>query len=105
MIATTPTPPYYAVIFTSLRTEVEEGYSSMADRMLELAKTQDGYLGFESARNEIGISVSYWLNLESIAAWKKNSEHLIAQKLGKEKWYKQFTIRICKVEREYGITN
>lgn len=105
MIATTPTPPYYAVIFTSLRTEVEEGYSSMADRMLELAKTQDGYLGFESARNEIGISVSYWLNLESIATWKKNSEHLIAQKLGKEKWYKQFTIRICKVERDYGLTN
>jgi heme-degrading monooxygenase HmoA len=105
MIATTPTPPYYAVIFTSLRTDFEEGYSSMADRMLELAKTQVGYLGFESARNEIGISVSYWSNIESIAAWKKNSEHLIAQKLGKEKWYKQFTIRICKVEREYGITN
>lgn len=105
MIAQTPPAPYYAVIFTSLRTENNDGYSSMAERMLELAKTQSGFLGFETARTEIGISVSYWKDVESISLWKKNSEHLLAQKLGKEKWYSQFTIRICKVEREYSFSN
>lgn len=105
MIAQTPPAPYYAVIFTSLRTENNDGYSSMAERMLELAKTQSGFLGFETARTEIGISVSYWKDVESISLWKKNSEHLLAQKLGKEKWYSRFTIRICKVEREYSFSN
>lgn len=105
MIAQTPPAPYYAVIFTSVRTENNEGYSAMADRMLEFAKTQAGYLGFETARTEIGISVSYWKDVESISLWKKNSEHLLAQKLGREKWYSQFTIRICKVEREYSFPN
>ncbi len=105
MIAKTPATPYYAVIFTSIKSEINDGYSTMADRMLELAKTQPGYLGFESARNEIGISVSYWKDVESISFWKKNAEHLEAQKLGKEKWYQHFTIRICKVEREYSFSN
>jgi heme-degrading monooxygenase HmoA len=85
MIAKTPTAPYYAVIFTSLRTEGDNGYSSMADEMDELAKQQEGYLGIESARNDLGITVSYWRSLEDIKNWKANSRHLFAQKQGREK--------------------
>ena len=102
-IAHTPKPPYYAVIFTSLRTEGDHGYAEMADRMLELASEQVGFLGFESARNELGISVSYWDSIEAISNWKKHSEHILAQKLGHEIWYSKFKIRISKVERDYGI--
>ena len=69
---------YYAVIFTSRRTEVEEGYAKTAIRMMELAKQQPGFIGVESARNEMGITVSYWESLEAIKAWKENSEHLLA---------------------------
>lgn len=101
MIARTPKPPYYAVIFTSLKREENKGYMEMAEKMEELAKKQPGYLGFESARNEIGISVSYWKDLESIKNWKNNSEHLLAQQLGKTKWYEHYSIRIAKVERDY----
>ena len=101
MIATTPRPPYYAVIFTSTKTSVNDGYSEMAKRMLRLAKTQPGFLGFESAREEIGISISYWKDLESIKNWKENMEHLAAQKKGKENWYKSYKTRIAKVERDY----
>ncbi|MDD1781109.1 antibiotic biosynthesis monooxygenase [Enterovibrio sp. ZSDZ35] len=102
-IAKTPEPPYYAVIFTNLRTEVEEGYAEMADRMVELAQQQPGFLGVESVRYGLGITVSYWKDLESIKAWKVNAEHLHAQKLGRNKWYAAFTTRIAKVEREYSL--
>ena len=66
MIANTPQPPYYAVIFTSVRTDIDDGYSEISDLMINLAGRQEGFLGVESARNEIGITVSYWKDLESI---------------------------------------
>jgi heme-degrading monooxygenase HmoA len=93
--------PYYAVIFTSKRTPLEEGYGEMATKMEELASRQDGFLGIESARSEIGITVSYWKTLEAIRNWKENSEHSIAQKLGKKIWYEWYHMSICKVERAY----
>jgi len=92
---------YYAVIFTSTHSEHIEGYSEMADKMENLAKQQDGFLGIDSARNSIGITVSYWSSLEAIKNWKANSEHLFAQQKGKEQWYDWYNVRICRVEREY----
>ena len=93
--------PYYAVIFTSVQTENIEGYAEMADLMEALARQQPGFLGIESARNDIGITVSYWQSLESIKNWKANLDHLTAQKKGREQWYSYYKVRICKVEREY----
>lgn len=103
MIAKTPKPPYFAVIFTSTQTDNNEGYNKMTDKMVELAKTQAGFLGIESAREELGISVSYWKNLESIKSWKLNIEHTFAQKMGKEKWYQSYKTRIAKIERDYDF--
>lgn len=103
MIATTPIPPYYAVIFTSIKVGADEGYSRTARLMDELAKQQPGYLGIESAREEIGITVSYWKDLDSIRNWKLQVDHQVAQKLGREKWYSQYKTRICLVERDYGF--
>lgn len=93
--------PYYAVIFTSTQTENVEGYSEMAETMENLAKQQEGFLGIESAKSEVGITVSYWESLEAIKNWKQNSEHLIAQQKGRKQWYSWYNTRICKVEREY----
>lgn len=101
MIAKTPEPPYYAVIFTSILTEEDDGYSETADRMLELAKEQEGFLGVEGARNEVGITVSYWQNLQAIKSWKENAEHSIVREKGRKEWYKVFKTRIAKVERDY----
>lgn len=103
LIAKTPEPPYYAVVFSSIRTEGDQGYGNMADRMLELAMQQEGFLGVESAREELGITVSYWSDLNSIKRWKQNAEHLEAQRLGHKQWYSSFKTRIAKVERDYGI--
>jgi heme-degrading monooxygenase HmoA len=100
-IAETPTPPYYAAIFTSTRTEGDNGYEKMADAMFELAQQQPGFLGVESARDGLGITVSYWDSMEAIAAWRKNTRHLVAQQRGREEWYRRFKVRICKVERDY----
>jgi heme-degrading monooxygenase HmoA len=97
-----PQPPYYAVIFTSVRNADDNGYARMAEQMLELAAEQPGFLGFDSARNEIGISVSYWSSLEAIAAWKANGAHRQAQQRA-EDWYSRFRVRVCRVEREYGF--
>jgi len=100
--ATTPKPPYYAVIFTSVRSDGDNGYDATAERMLELASQQPGFLGFETARQEIGISVSYWATADAIKHWKANAEHLAAQQRGKDAWYKCYRVRVCRVEREYG---
>jgi len=102
-IAKTPMPPYYAVIFTSLRTEADNGYGETASRMADLASMQPGFLGVESAREDIGITVSYWSDIESIKHWKDNIEHKEAQRLGRKKWYTSFKTRISKVEHDYGI--
>ena len=103
LLAKTPTPPYYAVIFTSVRTAGDNGYGEVADRMVTLAEQQPGFLGIESAREEVGITVSYWQDLDSIKQWKQNVEHLGAQKMGREQWYETFKVRIAKVERDYGL--
>ena len=103
-IAKTKAAPYYAVIFTSIRTSGDKGYGKMADAMLEAAAKQPGYLGIESAREDLGITVSYWDSLESIAEWKKDSMHLMAQQAGRDKWYESYKIRICLVERDYEFT-
>ncbi len=95
--------PYYAVIFTSTRTEGNNGYSEMAVQMESLAKQQPGYLGIESARGEVGITVSYWRSLEAIASWKANTDHLFAQQKGIKDWYSWYKVRICLVEREYNF--
>ncbi len=103
MIAKTPQPPYFAVIFTSIRTEGENGYSQMAEEMDMLVETQPGFLGYESARNEIGITISYWKDLESIKNWRENNVHTIARDKGRELWYSNFKVRIAKVEKDYGF--
>jgi heme-degrading monooxygenase HmoA len=102
--ATTPVPPYYAVIFTSKRTAVDDvGYGAMAEAMAELAAKQPGYLGVESARGAdgVGITVSYWTDETALKNWKAVSEHLAAQRLGRERWYSHYDTRVAKVERAY----
>jgi len=103
-LAHTPKPPYYAVIFTSLRREGDHGYAVMADRMVELGSQMEGFLGIESTRdtNGLGVTVSYWRDEASILAWKRNAEHAKAQRAGSEIWYESYTVRIAKVERAYA---
>jgi len=101
LIAKTPKPPYYAVIFSSVRTIGDNGYSEMADLMVELASKEEGFLGVESVREELGITVSYWRDLESIKKWKENAEHTLAREKGRKNWYKSFKTRIAKVVEDY----
>ncbi|WP_395793802.1 antibiotic biosynthesis monooxygenase family protein [Aquimonas sp.] len=97
--------PYFAVIFSSQRSTVERGYAEAAQRMLELAAEQPGYLGVESARggDGFGITVSYWTSLEAIAAWKAVAEHREVQRTGRSEWYAHYRVRIVRVEREYAF--
>jgi len=96
-----PKKPYYAVIFTNLRTSGDDGYAKMAEEMETLARKQPGFLDFESARDGLGISISYWESLEAIANWKAQLDHKEAQKQGIDKWYSWYKVRVCRVEREY----
>ena len=102
--ATTPEPPYYAVIFSSRRTDGDNGYEAMASAMFELALKQPGCLGAEHARDPagIGITVAYFISDAAVSAWKQNAQHLLAQRLGKERWYAHYEIRVAKVERAYS---
>lgn len=103
-IAAIPEPPYYAVIFTSRRTEGDRGYGAMAERMAALAAQQPGFLGVESARGAdgLGITVSYWRDEAAIVAWKRDTEHQQAQRAGQQTWYADYQVRIARVERAYG---
>lgn len=100
----TPAPPYYAVIFTSTLGDSDEGYAAMGDALVELAKKHPGYLGIETTRgaDNLGITVSYWKDEASILAWKHQTQHLLAQKNGIEKWYAHYELRVAKVERAYS---
>ncbi len=101
--AETPAPPYWAVIFTAVRTpEDEAGYAQTAEHMETLAARQPGFLGMESTRGEdgLGITVSYWDSLEAIAAWKAHADHRTAKRLGRERWYRAYRLRIARVERD-----
>lgn len=99
-----PTTPYYAVIFTSIRTASDLGYADMAEQMLQLASLQQGFLGVDSAREDVGITVSYWASLEDIKNWKLQIDHTLARQLGRKKWYASYTVRICEVLKEYSFT-
>ncbi len=99
-------PPYYAVIFTSKLSPDHAGYAEMAERMVEAVKAQPGFLGFESARGAdgVGITVSYWRDVEAIKLWKQHGEHQEAQAIGKTRWYECYALRVARVERAYGKT-
>ena len=108
-ISKTPKPPYYAVVFTTIRTVKSDGYKEMARRMVELASKQEGFLGMESATDShpdgppLGITVSYWESLEAIGKWQSDPEHIEAQKRGQSEWYASCKVRISKVEHEFGF--
>jgi heme-degrading monooxygenase HmoA len=105
MFAQTPEPPYYAVIFTNQRTAGDDGYGDTAARMVTLAAQQPGFLGVESVRGAdgVGITVSYWASEEAIAGWRQHAEHSLAREQGRQRWYGQFSVRVAKVERAYGM--
>lgn len=102
--APTPEPPYYAVIFTAIVSEMQEGYSEMVQQLHVLAKESVGFLGMESAGDVFEITVSYWKDEQSISNWKQNSAHLYAQSMGKSKWYEAYSVRVAKVERDYRFS-
>jgi len=103
MIANTPKPPYIAAVFTSIRTDVEEGYEHMNELTFKELESIEGYLGYEAFRDEngFGVNVSYWKDMEALKNWRDNTLHQKAQKLGKEKWYTNYKLRICTVVRDY----
>jgi heme-degrading monooxygenase HmoA len=101
-IASTPEPPYVAVIFTSRRTDVDDGYAGMSEAMEAMARRQDGFLGVESARDGLGITVSYWRDEAAARAWKDVAAHLVAQRRGREVWYSDYRVRVATVTRAYG---
>lgn len=104
MLAQTPHPPYYAVIFVSERRERDEdAYDATAARMVELAGRQPGYLGHDSARSRIGITVSYWADLDAVSAWRRQLEHVVAQDRGRRDWYRRYSIRVARVDRAYDF--
>jgi heme-degrading monooxygenase HmoA len=102
-IAATPDPPYTAVIFTSVRTAGDRGYAAAAAAMDALARQQPGFLGVESAREGVGITVSYWRDEQAARAWKQVAEHLIAQRAGRAVWYDDYRVRVATVVRDYGL--
>jgi len=95
-----PSPPYFAVIFVSERSDDDEGYQEMDDLMMEQAQQQPGYLGYSSAGDERGgIFISYWKDQESIDNWRRHSGHLQA-KANATRWYRYFHSLICEVKSQ-----
>ncbi len=98
-----PDPPYYAVVFTSRLSGDDDGYGDTAERMVQLAAQQPGFLGVDSARDGLGITVSYWRDEDSITAWRQHAEHTLARETGRERWYEEFEVHVAEVKRHYGF--
>ncbi|MFH9723340.1 antibiotic biosynthesis monooxygenase family protein [Streptomyces sp. NPDC017254] len=99
-------PPYYTAVFTSVRPEAApEGYAETAVRMREIVARVPGFLGYETARTPggIAISVAYFRDLESLDAWRVDTEHQAAKSYGREHWYDSYSVHIGKVERSYSF--
>lgn len=104
-LSNTPEPPYHAVIFTSTTTAETDGYAEAAERMIELASRQPGFLGVDSARSDgVGITVSYWASEDAILAWKNDAEHTLVRDTGRARWYERYELRVARVERAYDWT-
>ena len=104
-LARTPEPPYWAVIFTSLRSpQPGDQYDETSDRMMTLAARQPGFLGVETADEHVGITVSYWADEASIAAWRRDADHAFAQYEGRTRWYDAYELRVARVERAHSFT-
>ncbi len=103
LIADTPSPPYYAEIFTSIRSAGDNGYHDMAQKLIAAVVNQPGFLGVEFAREGVGLTISYWESLEAIENWREHMKHAEARQMGRDKWYLGFKVRICKVERDYDF--
>jgi len=103
-LASTPEPPYYAVIFSSTTTDDTGGYGEAAARMIELAADMPGFLGIDAARERgVGITVSYWESEDAIARWKADAEHTVVRETGRARWYSAYELRVARVERSYGF--
>lgn len=110
-VATAPTPvpahdpPYYAVVFTSLRTEDDDGYVETAERMGELVREVPGFLGEDSARTPGGLSVTvaYFRDLAGIEKWREHAEHRAAKAYRREHWYERYSLHIARVEHSHGF--
>lgn len=103
-LAHTPEPPYWVVIFSSRRNaQPDDGYDQTAQQMMTLAAQQDGFLGVEDAHSEIAITVSYWADEASIAAWRRNADHAFAQYEGRTRWYDAYELRVGRVERAHSF--
>jgi heme-degrading monooxygenase HmoA len=104
-LARTPEPPYWAVIFTSVRNPHSgDRFDETDERMMALAARQPGFLGVETASSPVGITVSYWTDEESIAAWRRNADHELAQHEGRTRWFDAYELRVARVERAQSFT-
>ncbi|MFD4672674.1 antibiotic biosynthesis monooxygenase family protein [Lentzea sp. NPDC058450] len=99
-------PPYYAAIFTTVRTQDQTGYAETNARMEELVRDIPGYLGMDHAQNPggLGITVGYFRDAEALEQWRTDAEHRVAQKRGRADWYESYTLHVAKVERSHGFT-
>ncbi len=92
----------YAVIFKAKTNELNDAYFETASRMRELAINNYGCSEFISVtEGDQEISISYWNSVNDISNWKQNSEHLVAQELGKKAWYESYHVQVVEILREY----
>ncbi|MFE2581607.1 antibiotic biosynthesis monooxygenase family protein [Streptomyces sp. NPDC059378] len=98
-------PPYYAVVFTTVRTQDQSGYGETNARMEELVKDVPGYLGMDHAQTPggLGITVAYFRDADALTQWRTDAEHRAAQQRGRDRWYESYTLHVAKVERSHGF--
>ena len=94
------------VLFRSMLTaEAGDDYATMADEMLARARTLPGFIDFKSFSADDGerLSVIRWESQETLRAWTDDLRHVVAQRLGREKWYEYFRVEVADVVRSYGF--
>lgn len=92
----------YLVVFRAEVKHLDADYVAMAARLRDLALTEFGCLEFHAlTEGDQEIALSYWPDLEAVARWRTHDEHLLAQQLGRERWYRSYRVEISRIERSY----
>jgi heme-degrading monooxygenase HmoA len=91
------------VVFRSrLTAEAGDDYSQMAEEMLATAQDMPGFVEFKSFKSDDGerVSLVYWQDHETMAAWRNHPRHRVAQTNGRSKWYAYFRLEVADILRE-----
>ncbi len=94
------------VFRSRLKPGVRDDYVALVDRMTEIAQTMPGYISHKGFFADDGerVTIVEFEHEEGLRAWRLNPEHIATQKLARKKYYTEYHVQVCTLDRESKFT-